>query len=279
MNEYLTVDTDADIAYPYVIFRLKNELFSVLGKYVSSIQQFPDAVIQIPHAPSYVRGSFSYQGQTISIVDLRLLFNWQSLEEEYEDFSQMIEQRKNDHMNWVTTLQECLKEDKVFPLATDSHQCALGRWRDNYSTESSSIKHQMQKIDVPHEALHHAAIEAIEQKNQCSGEKLETSQKKILTNLEDNLMPQVLSLLDELKDIFKSLEYREMVLVLGGEQPVGILVDEVVAVDDLIYEKESNLSASTKAKGMIQAVQRYDKTNELVLELDVPGIKEKVNFE
>lgn len=279
MNEYHTTDIDTDIDYPHVIFRLKNELFSVLGKYVSTIQKYPDAVIQIPHAPYYVRGSFSYQGQTISIVDLRLLFGWQSLDDEYAAFSEMIEQRKNDHMNWVRTLEACLKEDKPFPLATDSHQCALGKWRDTFTTKSSSIAHQLQKIDAPHEALHHAAIEAIECSDQCGSAEDEAHKKRIIQRLTENLMPQILSLLDETKDIFRNFEYREMVLVLGGEQPIGLLVDEVIAVDDLTYEKESDLSASTKAKGMIQAIQRYDKTNELVLELDVPGIKQKANCE
>ena len=279
MKEYQNTHLNQDTEYPHVMFRLKNELFSVFGKYVSTIQQYPEDVIQIPHAPSYVRGSFFYQGQTISIVDLRLLFDWQSLEQEFTAFSEMIDQRKNDHINWVRTLEECLTEEKVFPLATDSHKCALGKWRDSFVGKSSSIAHQLQKIDAPHEALHHAAIEVMEYRKKNSSSETETYKKSVMQKLEGTLMPQILSLLDETKDIFRKFEYREMVLVLGGEHPIGLLVDEVVAVDNLVYEKESKLSETMKAKGMILAVQRYEKTKELVLELDVLGIREKVNFE
>lgn len=270
------VDTEMD--YPYVIFRLKGELFSVSGKYVSTIQEFPESIIHIPHAPSYVRGTFSHQGQTISIIDLRLLFGWKNVEEEYQAFSDMIEQRKNDHIHWVKTFEKCTRENKVFPLATDFHQCALGKWRDGFTTNNNTIIHHLQKMDIPHEAIHHAAIEIIECGRNKNGKDTEFKEK-VLDEVVNRLMPQMLSILDETKVIFRNLEYREMVLILGGEKPVGLLVDEVVTVDNLVYEQKSKLSESTLKKGLILSVQRYEKTKELVLELDVPGIEEKVDLD
>lgn len=270
---------NTEIDYPYVIFRLNNELFSVSGKYVSTIQQFPETIIHIPHAPSYVRGTFSYQGQTISIVDLRLLFGWKSVEEEYQAFSDMIEQRKNDHIHWVRTFEECTRENKEFPLATDFHQCALGKWRDKFKTKNNTIAHHLNKMDAPHAAIHHAAIEVMEYEHDHESGKDDEFKQKIVHQVVNQMMPQMLSILDETKKIFRDLEYREMILVLGGEKPVGLLVDEVIAVDDLVYEQGGKLSESTLKKGLMLAVQRYEKTKELVLELDVPGIKEKVDLD
>lgn len=268
-----------ELDYPYVIFRLNHELFSVSGKYVSTIQQVPKEIIHIPHAPSYVRGTFSYQGQIVSIVDLRLLFGWQSVDDEYQTFSAMIDQRKNDHIHWVQTFAECIQENKVFPLATDCHQCALGKWRDTFTTKNHTIAHHLKKMDAPHAAIHHAAIEVLECEQQCQSSGDIECKEKILHEVIHRLMPQMLAILDETKEIFHDLEYREMVLVLGGEKAIGLLVDEVLAVDHLVYEEKSKLAENNLKKGLMLAVQRYHKTEELVLELDVPSIKEKVNLD
>lgn len=267
---------ETEITYPHVIFRLCNELFSISGKYVSSIQQFPDKLIQVPHVPDYVRGTFSYLGKTISLVDLRALFGWPTVEEEYQKFSEMIDHRKQDHLNWVRTLEECLEENKAFPLATDFHQCALGRWRDRYETQSDAIAHHLKKIDPPHRELHAMALEAMKCSQDCENCAREECQKKVLKRMTDQLVPQIIALLDEAKDMFKDIEYREMVLVLNGERPVSLLVDDVIAVDDLIDEENDGLSKSTKKQAFIHKIQRYNRTQELIMELDIPLLESSV---
>lgn len=258
-----------EIIYPNVIFRLKNEMFSVSGKYVSSIQPLPSQLIQVPHAPAYVKGTFSYQGSTVSIVNLRQLFDWQTVENEFEDFTNMIENRKNDHLNWVRTLEQCLEENKPFTLATDCHQCALGKWRDSFHTEHSAVMYHLNKLDAPHKELHDSAVKILKQSAQ---------QGQDLKKVKDKIVPEVLSLLDEMKEVFKNSIYREMVVVLNGEQPVALMVDEIIEVDYLQYEKESGISENARKKGMIKAIQRYDKTQELVLELDVPLLQATVDL-
>ena len=39
------------------VFRIKDTLFSINGSDILSIQQFPEKLLNVPHAPSYLRGS------------------------------------------------------------------------------------------------------------------------------------------------------------------------------------------------------------------------------
>ena len=102
-------------------------------------------------------------------------------------FEQMIDDRKQDHINWVNELERYMVEGGSFKLARDPHQCALGKWYDHFTTDNMSVTNLLKKIEEPHENLHKAADEAENCKKDCeklpegrvSSNYFKTSKKRI----------------------------------------------------------------------------------------------------
>ena len=209
-----------EMFHTYIVFRIRENLFCITGQVVQSIQQLPEKLLTVPGAPDYVRGSFKNLGEIVSVVDLRRFFDWKTAQEEYREFADMIEQRKRDHINWVDTLRNCRANGKAFPLSKDCHGCALGVWRDNYRTDVTTINFLLHKLDVPHEKLHALADAAMD-----ASEKGE----EVLREMDTELVPAVLQILEEMKEDFQEREFKEMVLILREEkknQKVALTVQQ-----------------------------------------------------
>ena len=244
----------------HIVFRVKENLFSVNGLDVLTILQMPQKLINIPHAPDYIRGSFRNLEDIVSVVDLRRFFDWTTIEQEYESFVQMIDQRKWDHMNWVETLKMCRRTGEPFHLAKDCHQCALGKWRDNYHTELVSINRLLNELDVPHGELHALADTVL------SGTE-ET--ESVLERMDSELVPSVLELLDTMKQEFRDREFREMVVLLRGDAHIALTVDEVLGVESLPRKSLGNAPLMRRESTYVRAVRERN-DSELVMELDIP---------
>lgn len=257
---------------PHVIFRVRNTLFSVGGREVMSIQSFPDRLLNVPNAPKYLRGSFQNQGKVIGVVDLRAVFDWTTIAQEYQEFSAMIDERKRDHITWVETLRVCCREHTPFQLSKDPHRCKLGIWRDRYQTGSAVVAHQLDQLDEPHRILHELAHEVDDRKDGgAQGESEYTA--RILRRMDTELVPRILSVLDEMKTVFQNTEYREMVLVLQGTEPVGLVVDEVLGVEHLTAEQLNGIPMTVGGCSFVLGVQRRSQGEELIMELDVPALR------
>ena len=172
-----------------IVFRINQTLFSISGRDVLSIQQLPPKLVNIPNAPNYVRGSCKIWGDLFSVIDLHSFFQWITVEQKYGEFTQMIDQRKQDHINWVEMLKHSKRTGEKFALAKDCHQCALGRWRDQYQTDAPTIQRLLRDLDVPHEELHALADDALADTEES---------ERVLEKIELELMPRVLKILESM---------------------------------------------------------------------------------
>ena len=245
----------------HIVFRVKDNLFSVKGSDVLSMMPLPEKLLNIPHAPEYIRGSFHNLGEIVSVVDLRRFFNWTTVEQEYNIFAQMIEQRKWDHMNWVETLKACCRTGEPFGLAKDCHNCALGKWRDNYKTEAHSINRLLRDLDIPHRELHELADTVLQGTEES---------ERVLARMERELVPEVLKVLDTMKEDFRDREFREMVVLLQGKAHLALTVDEVLGVESLNRYGLGGAALVRKEKTYVCTVRQRPSDRELVMELDIP---------
>lgn len=247
----------------YIIFRIKENVFTLKGVDVLSIQQMPQKLIEVPNAPDYVRGSYKVLGEIFNVVDLRSLFSWQTVEEEYQGFADMIEARKQDHVRWVDTLRESHATGSPFTLARDRHCCALGIWRDNYKTDAASINHLLDTMDIPHGKLHELADHVLKNDEQSEA---------VLQEISGELMPQVLKLLDDVKADFKNMEFKEMVLLLRGDAKIALTVDEVLGVENMSSQSIGGMPLMRKENTYVRGILQRPASDELIMELDVPAL-------
>ncbi|MBR5486089.1 MAG: chemotaxis protein CheW [Oscillospiraceae bacterium] len=261
------METNDTTIFPSIVFKVKDGYFSVDSKYISGILKMPE-IQKLPEAPYYCTGFFINRGQVVQTIDMRTLFGLQSINAEYEEFVSMIDARKQDHINWITELECCHEEGREFTLAKDHHQCALGKWYDSFKINNNSVMFHLKKLEDPHAHIHKAARED----EVCAGAATEEERKEMLdkamNDTKEKYMPAVLGLLDECKEVFRASVFREMVLVLNCERGIGMVVDEVLSVEDLEAVGEHDGSNSLSRSPYIKGVTRSKSFNNMILEVD-----------
>lgn len=264
--------------YPHIVFRVKNGYYCVNSKYIESIMQMP-TYEPIPDAPPNVCGIFTHRGQAIRLLDMRGTLGVPTMLQEYEEFSFMIDQRKHDHIFWVEELERSVETGEPFTLATDPHKCAFGRWYDNFSTSENVVSFHLRKIEEPHSLLHKAALELSCCEQDCENCQREMCLKNVMEKAKEDYMPKILGLLEETKDIFRETIYREMVLIIAGEAQLGIIVDEVLSVEDLVQDGDASALDQFHSSPIIADIQKSEKIKNMILQIDVPQLLESIGLD
>ncbi len=242
---------------PWLIFTLNGNAYAVNSKYVNGIEMLPDVITPLPYSPDIYRGLVERRGEVYPLLDMRRVFKFPSIDDETAAFKEMMEQRKNDHTKWIKALDNCVKTGEKFSLATDPHKCAFGIWYDNFSTDSHSAGMHLKKVEEPHRLLHESAPIILEAVHNGDTEKAERLMKKLW----EDYYPNVIAVLDNAENVYRST-FREIVVVLAdGEQMMGLLVDEVLAVDKIEPVNGSNKINLLMQSKYFDSTARSDKVD------------------
>lgn len=257
-----------ELEYPYILFRVNDGLFCVNSKYVSAIMELP-SYEALPEAPPYITGIFSYRDKMVTMFDLRSAMKQCTLEQEYNDFKGMLDDRKQDHIEWVKTLEKSIENRTPFPLAVDPHKCALGKWYDSFECDSNEVRHYMTRLEEPHTKLHQAAVRVQECIQYEDAQVREESLCKILKEIRIDYVPKIFEVLEGAKELFRNRVYHEMVLVLSGKKELGMVVDEVVAVEKLNFGRSREEFDQWKHSPYVASIMRSGNRDDLILEVNV----------
>jgi len=217
-----------DNEYPLVTFLIKDDHYAISAKFVSNMVAVP-STRPVPHAPPYVRGIINLRGKSLPLIDLRMRLGFKSSEAGIDEFCSMLDQREQDHRDWLAELESSVEEKRNFNLTSDPHQCAFGKWYDNYETNDPSAKAILRKFDRPHKRIHALAhrIEALQAQDDFDGarELLEKGRAKNLTLM--------IKLFDHAKQLMKDAA-REIAMIVETPQfDYAVAIDMVTAVEFL----------------------------------------------
>ena len=213
---------------PWIIFNLCQNKFAVCSDMISGMTELPSEIVPVPTANKALRGVGVIRGQIVPLIDLREFFNMRSLDDEYEEFKEMLEQRKQEHINWAKELKRCLETGEKFTLATDPHECKFGKWIDGYTSNRNDLNAHVAHISKPHSKLHKIAEEIF--RDDIS----ETDKEELLYEADIFYLPKILDLIDEGKELFKS-NFRGIVLLVQPKETdkmMGLICDEVYSVEE-----------------------------------------------
>lgn len=227
---------------PWVLLDIDNVVYAISCEMVLSLNQLPQ-ITPLPIAPVGIRGVIDFRGRSIQLVDTRMILNIGTIPDEVNEFNNIMNQRYNDHINWINTLEKSVKEEIEFTLTTDPHKCAFGKWYDSYHTENTNIMFSstFAKFDKPHKAIHQIGIKV---------EKLITEGNRdaaiaLINSVKDTELKQMLHLFDELKGAYKESR-KEIVVVIGRDEQhcIGLSVDKIEAIEHLFEIDESTVKES-----------------------------------
>lgn len=215
---------------PWVLCKTAGIIYAIPCEFVLSLSQLKN-VTPLPKSPKEISGVIDFRGQIIELIDIKKILNFKPTKEEIQEFYELMDARRQDHINWLTTLENSVKNETEFTLTTDPHKCAFGKWYDSYNPEIGNIMFltTFSRFDTPHKAIHAIAIKA----NELMKNNDHAGALKVIESTRDTELQQMMHLFDDIKESFKESK-REIVIVLGdGKNNISIAVDEVIAIEFL----------------------------------------------
>lgn len=230
MSSIKEITSESLSELPWLVFKLKDLTYTINSRIVTGLVQLTENVTPVASAPEIFRGILNFRGEVLPLLDLRKFFGMPNTAEERRIFTDFIEVQKKDHIELVSELEHFIAHNEPFSKAADAHLCRLGRWCENPQNEagidSKRIRSQLKAMEKPHEELHECAKQIL-----AGG--IDDKQKFALIDKAKKYMQETLDLLDDMVREFND-SYREMIVVAStGSVSLGIIVDEVVAVDTL----------------------------------------------
>ncbi len=252
--------------YPFVILGIQEQLFALSSRKVKAMVRIPE-VYDLPDKPEWVRGVINLRGEVINLVDLRVRLGIRSYLDEIDELIDMMEQREQEHRDWLYELERSIQENTEFKLATDPHKCNFGKWYDHYEAQNLEMRNFLRSFDAPHKKIHHIAQEAIALND--SGE-----QKAALSLIEttrEGALSRMIELFSKFKLMIHDLKNLEIAVVFESNGVnTAIAVDSIESVELLEegpMDKIPEIYSKYRSK-LVPYVGKRREDGELVLILD-----------
>lgn len=250
----------------WIVVKVEDLSFAIKALDVKDMIAMP-VVTRLPEGTPAVPGTINHRGDIVPLVDVRALLGRMPVQQVAEEFCELMTLREQDHRNWLEALETSVRERTPFTLATDPHQCAFGRWYDNYTTDDLVLQGLLRKFDAPHKAIHAVAdeVKVFEAQEQFD------SAFSLIEAVKEHELGLLIKLFDDVRQAARDQARRQVAIVLemAGKQ-VAVSVDSVDAVEELASEVISPSSQIFPPQWAcwIAAIGRRKKGEELALVLE-----------
>lgn len=235
---------------------------------------------EVPSGDRTLLGVINYQQVPTPIYDMGYILEGTTAAEKNEALIRTLNEREQEHIDWIDALQESVDKGKTFTKARDPKQCSFSKWYTNFKSENDDLNHILTKFDEPHTKFHALAdniLNLVETSGKEAGLKaLKTARKTVLVSLQN--------LFDAARDIVES-SYKPVIVytTVNGVTPcLGFLVD---SVDDALVISEEDIKSFTNSTGiqfmgnlnlpkMISGLVTKDNVNSLLI--DPSSIKDPI---
>ncbi|MGO9260841.1 MAG: chemotaxis protein CheW [Bryobacteraceae bacterium] len=246
---------------PWLIVRLKGQSFALPTQEVRELVMKPQITL-VPGTPEYARGVMNLRGRIVPVVDLRKRLGMTTASEETAGFRALMDQRRQDHVNWLNELEASVRERREFKLATDPHKCAFGRWYDHYKPENIWIGALLGRFAQPHRMIHATASEVLALQSRGNWEEA----LGLIERTRTGVLSTMIALFANLHELIGESQ-QEIAVVLQVENlTFAVSVDEAVAVEKFDREHLGPLPVTTD-DGVVAQFGSKGKAGPLVLVL------------
>lgn len=215
---------------PWVVFDLCGNVYAISCEHVISLNKI-DKITPMPKAPEEILGMMNFRSNVLELIDIKKIFNLKTQKEDIAEFNKMLDERLQDHINWINTLMESVEKGITFNLTTNPHECAFGKWYDNYKLKHTNImfRSAFTRFDKPHKAIHEIGKTAKELVD--SGRVTEA--KELIEKTKNKELKKLIQLFEELKFAYKECLRETIVVISKGTKAIGLAVDEVKSIEYL----------------------------------------------
>ncbi len=220
----------SEIDNSWVAFKMGEEDYAIRTKDVLEMVVLNET-IDYPESPAHIRGMMNLRGSVFPCIDMRSRMGRLSRLVEINEIDSLLKTRKQDHINWLNELKNCVEEERDFSLTTDPHACGFGKWYDNFKTDNPILTSQLRKFDTPHKEIHAVAEKVLE--IAATGDK-----KSALDIIEKTWcceLAHMKELFDETCLILTEQSREVVILTQANDKQIGLIVDgvsEVLNIED-----------------------------------------------
>lgn len=248
-----------ELTYPSVVVTIHDGHFAVSAANVQEMVQLK-AITHTPNAPNYVRGVTNLRGHVLPVVDMRARLGFPSASDDLEELLHMLDQREEDHVRWLTTLENAIRENTEFKLSLDPHTCAFGKWYDTYTTSNVVVAQMLRLFEAPHARIHALGKTCLQlQHDNKTAEALESIEDARTGDLQS-----LIQLFAQLRQALKE-SIREIMLVVDvNGKSIGLLVDAVESVEYLANDITETGNTVLGSVELVNGFRRRTKDSTLV---------------
>jgi chemotaxis signal transduction protein len=207
----------------WVVVQLQGQDYGIPVQWLREIIRLP-TVSAVPNAPFWMRGMACHRERVLPVLDLRRMLGWSSLVDDNAALCRLMDQRRQDHVNWLRELDASLTDNREFHLATDPRKCAFGRWYDAYQPDNEWVAALLKRFDAPHRRIHEVAVTVHQLRQQ--GRLAEAHSH--VADARTAILGKLLALFDQFAPLVEE-RTREIVLVVETDTTrVGFVADKVL---------------------------------------------------
>lgn len=149
-----------------------------------------------------------------------------SLYQEFDDLVQSLPLRRQDHIDWMTALEQSLLHDVPFTKARNPHECAFGKWFYAFRSQDRRLALLLSQFENPHGRIHSLADRLLGWV--ANGRREEALQQ--FQEAKENTLVQLLALFDEALALIPTLKRPVALILNDGGQRTALGVDRVVDI-------------------------------------------------
>lgn len=154
----LMTNTSAETVYPNGLraftFWVNDTLYAIDIAKVLTISQELAHIQNLPARGKGLLGMVEFQEYAIPVIDFAEMLNLESGNVRGKNLIKSLEHRENDHHEWLNALEDSLINGSPFLKAKDPHECAFGKWYDNFNSRDDTLMEIMEDFDEPHKQIH-----------------------------------------------------------------------------------------------------------------------------
>lgn len=147
--------TSTSDSQTYITFAAGKAVFSIETlrvRYITARDMLD--IRPVPTRQGDFREVFDYQGNIITLYSFSGAVGVRPQAEESAELKKLFADCKQDHIDWIDALEHSIRAGEPFTKATDPHQCAFGKWYDNFRPEDEELRTIMEAFDTPHKHIH-----------------------------------------------------------------------------------------------------------------------------
>ncbi|MCM1328659.1 MAG: chemotaxis protein CheW [Ruminococcus sp.] len=205
---------------PWLIFTLGGNAYAINSSFVNGIEMKSEKITPLPNAADVYCGMVERRGEVYPLLNMRKIFGFKSLDNELSEFKKIIEAKIAEEKAWFGKIIAQLESGETVHMINQNNN----RFFDMLSEYGSALT---AKIDKAKRAFYDLSA-ALNKAAEAAPEKRDAE-----VNAAKEAFRQVLTALD---GITKAQEnsFREIdVVISDGSQMMGLLVDQVLAVDKI----------------------------------------------